>query len=125
MNGGIKRAFKHEQFEKDTSTYKDTDEFFRDQLSQEIQDNFQNDSMSDEFPLEDLLQPDTVQAENSVSESPTDSPQLSPKPEKQPIKRVNPVTNDDIESLASKPTTNSMTKWGINVHFQPCSIITR
>ena len=113
--GQTKRAFKHEIFEKkNTSSYKDIYDFFREQMSQEIQEDFLDNSLSEnnkpgpdepEFGLQDLL----LQQDSATL---PDSPQLtSHEPPKQ---RFKTVTDDDVENLASKTTeatTNSMTKW--------------
>ena len=168
--GVTKRVFKHQLFEKDTSTYRDINEFFRDQLSQEIKDDFLNSSMSEqELSLQDLLdtspenpvrspenpvtspenpvrstQNPVRSPENSVGspentvgspenpigspvnpvrtpETPTGSPRSpldSHASHQLPPKRFKVITDEDIETLASRTTertTNSMTKWAIKL----------
>ena len=44
--GSTRRAFKHELFEKATSSYEDLNIFFKEQMSQEIVNDFEKD-MSD------------------------------------------------------------------------------
>ena len=85
--GATKRVFKHDIYEKDTSTYQDIHAFFREQLSQEIKEEFLNSSMSDtheehSFTLDDLIQPhDTEMNERPAvrnPQSPAKSPAQSP-----------------------------------------------
>ena len=81
VTGLTKRVFKHEMFEKDTSTYKDINEFFNDQLSQEIQEDFLNESMTETdgdldfyVALAELLQPQESPRLTTVTENQPESP---------------------------------------------------
>ena len=116
--GQTKRALKHEISENNTSSYKDIYDFFREQMSQELQEDFLNNSLSEnnkpdsdepEFGLQDLL----LQQDSATL---PDGPQRT---SHEPLKkRFKTVTDDDVENLASKTTeatTNSMTKWAVKL----------
>lgn len=115
QTGQTKRVFKHELFEKNTSTYQDLYDFFREQLSQEIQDDFNNSNLSDPAQPHTDIQ-GMLQEEESVNVSLPDSPHLST--HEPPEKRFKSVTDEDVENLAAKTTevtTNAMTKWAIKL----------
>ena len=113
-SGATRRAFKHELFEKSTSTYQELSDFFEEQVSQEMQDDFLNNSeMSDahetELDIKALLSLEDTMPKSTTMESTTAEP---------PRKRFKGVSNEDVENLASKTTeatTNRQTKWAIKL----------
>ena len=111
MTGLTKRVFKHEMFEKDTSTYKDINEFFNDQLSQEIQEDFLNESMTEtdgdldfNVALADLLQPQESPQLTTVTENqPESPPPTTVNPSESPqLTTVNPPETGFPRSVKNK-----------------------
>ena len=121
--GSTRRAFKHELFEKATSSYEDLNFFFKEQMSQEIVNDFEKD-ISDPEPDEQISELERMLNYTSA-QPPTNELPAPEKTSAQPLtseppapKRFKTVTHSDIDTLASKTTeatTNHQTKWTVKL----------
>ena len=75
-SGATRRAFKHELFEKGTSTYQELSDFFEEQVSQEMQDDFLNnsDAHETESDIKALLSLQYTMPKSTTMESTTAEP---------------------------------------------------
>ena len=119
VTGSTRRAFKHELFEKATSSYEDLNFFFKEQMSQEIVNDFEQD-MSDPEPDEQISELERMLNYTSAQPPTTElpAPDKTSATEPPAPKRFKTVTHSDIDTLASKTTeatTNHQTKWAVKL----------
>lgn len=117
--GECRRAFKHELFEKNNSTYFEVNRFMQEQmfgLGDETLLDEMFDSTFEELTGEDAHE---VNLKTDSPRSATTATAMSPKLSN-PAKsgRFKSVTDIDVDTLASKttePTTNSQTRWAVKL----------